>query len=347
MSKRAYHQRTASNNNREEETSSVVEYEYTGTGDRVPDNVTHVRIHPSVTKIDSFSFYNRRCLEEVVLNDGLREIGSNAFNNCTTLEYISTLPSTVTKIDACAFRHCSKLTEIVLNDGLQKIGKEAFAHCSAMQSITIPSIDEIGGYAFSGCKELREVVLNDGLKKIGEHSFAFTLLERIMIPSTVEEICKLAFRNCSRLQEVALHNEAVQIGVGAFSNCPLLERFKFPRLSTRLDNIIQAGQTDIEAKMGGIAAVEWRDGELGIPTVRREIEIRWGRMESTELDEEKLNKIVRLIRYYEIKEATTLFELALWKVRLGQDDDADDINRDARRIEVPGPVKDVILQFLQ
>jgi len=58
-----------------------------------------------------------------------------------------------------------------------------------------------------------------------------------------------------------------------------LERFRFPRLSTRLDNIIQAGQRDIEAKMDDIPAIEWRSGELSIPAFRQEIEDRLGIVE--------------------------------------------------------------------
>ena len=42
-----------------------------------------------------------------------------------------------------------------------------------------------------------------------------------------------------------------------------------------------------------------------------------------------------------------LFELALWKAKIDQVDDVDEItSRDAYRIEVPGPVKDTILQYL-
>ena len=127
----------------------------------------------------------------------------------------------------------------------------------------------------------------------------------------------------------------------------ILERFKFTSVSTRLNDTVQAGQTDIEAKMDSIPAVEWRGGELGIPAIHREIENISGRVDTlVEADKEKLNKIVRLVRYYEIKEATTMFELALWKARIDQAGDAND-NRNAHRIEVPGPVKDHILQYLR
>lgn len=55
-----------------------------------------------------------------------------------------------------------------------------------------------------------------------------------------------------------------------------------------------------------------------------------------------------MILYYLEREATTLFELALWKAKIIQAEEAndDDINRDACRIDVPGPVKETILQYL-
>ena len=58
-------------------------------------------------------------------------------------------------------------------------------------------------------------------------------------------------------------------------------------------------------------------------------------------------QFVNWIKYYELKEATTLFELALWKAMMDQaEKDICVRDRDACRVEVPGPVKDTIIQFL-
>ena len=78
-------------------------------------------------------------------------------------------------------------------------------------------------------------------------------------------IDQFAFRHLHNLREVVIHNEGVQIGDRAFSECRSLERFKFPGLSTRLDNMIQAGQRGIESKIDDIPAVEWRGAELVYP----------------------------------------------------------------------------------
>ena len=59
-----------------------------------------------------------------------------------------------------------------------------------------------------------------------------------------------------------------------------------------------------------------------------------------------LNNITRVISRYELKEATSIFELALWKFKLGQVDEANPIPRKKCRMDVPGPVKDIILSYL-
>ena len=180
----------------------------------------------------------------------------------------------------------------MLNEGLKKIGSYVFRDCQALQRITVPStVDEISSNAFIYCDNLRDVVLNDGIKKIKKDAFGrCTSLERITIrTSTVVAIDQNAFDNCTNLREVVLYNEETQIGHIVFTGCRSLERFKFPSFWTRLDNIIRAGQRDIEAKLDNISSVEWRGGELGIPAVHREIEDQRGRVELiAEVDKEKL-----------------------------------------------------------
>jgi len=300
-------------------------------------------IPSTLTKIDSFAFS-----DQIVLNEGLTEIGVRAFINCTTLQSI-TIPSSVLEISPSTFRGCTDLRDVVLNDGIEKIAMNTFEGCTSLERITIPStVDNIEPWVFFRCTNLQDVVLNDGIKRIKTYAFiGCTSLEHITIPSSVLDIGDSSFKDCRRLREVVIHNnEEFQIGDTAFRGCTSLERFKFPILSTRLDNIIQAGQRDIEAKMDGIPAVEWRGGELIIPSVHQEIEYPWGTDTVVKLDKGKLTRVEGLINYYEVKEATTLFELALWKGKIDQAvDEVEPVNRDALRIEVPGPVKDTILQY--
>ena len=49
--------------------------------------------------------------------------------------------------------------------------------------------------------------------------------------------------------------------------------------------------------------------------------------------------------YKTLKEATTMFELALWKANIDQADDTAD--RESCRVEVPGPLKDTLFGFFE
>ena len=62
---------------------------------------------------------------------------------------------------------------------------------------------------------------------------------------------------------------------------------------------------------------------------------------------EGLDRTIRLLSYYELKEGTSIFELALWKFKLDQVDKANPIPRKKCRMDVPGPVKDIILTYLR
>mmetsp|Transcript_3499 Transcript_3499/g.7682 ORF Transcript_3499/g.7682 Transcript_3499/m.7682 type:complete len:90 (+) Transcript_3499:1124-1393(+) len=60
---------------------------------------------------------------------------------------------------------------------------------------------------------------------------------------------------------------------------------------------------------------------------------------------ERLDRILGLIDYYQLKEAAPTFELALWKSEMEKMNKLDDANRASCLREVPGPTRDSILQF--
>jgi len=88
--------------------------------------------------------------------------------------------------------------------------------------------------------------------------------------------------------------------------------------------------------------IEWEreGGEIYIP-----VEVT-RRRDSWKGLKQRVDQIVKCIKYYEVREATTLFDLALWKAKIDQVDDTTSLDRDACRVDVPGPVKDAIMQFL-
>lgn len=88
--------------------------------------------------------------EEITVEEGVRQINNNAFENCKTLTKI-VLPDTVDTICDNAFNECENLRELTLGDNVRKIGENAFNNCVRVNELRLPqSVEEIGKYAFYG-----------------------------------------------------------------------------------------------------------------------------------------------------------------------------------------------------
>lgn len=237
------------------------------------------------------------------------------------------------------------LQGVVLNEGLQKIGKGAFHACNKLAIVKLPStVTEVGDYAFDICQGLKEVLLNEGLQKIEERAFFnCRSLETIKLPSTVAEVGDYAFNICCNLREVLLNEGLQKIGDLAFFGCSSLESLKFPSISKRLEDIVQAGQMKVENKIDEII-IDGRVERRGCDIMVFEADTRGVNWETTR---NIIDKIIDLITFYKLKEATTIFELALWRAKI-KDRRAFGIDeREACRIDVPGTVKDAILKCVQ
>ena len=62
----------------------------------------------SVIKISQRAFYNNANLKTLIISEGVKEIGSGAFNNCPNLEYVK-LPSTINKVRNAPFQGSNKI----------------------------------------------------------------------------------------------------------------------------------------------------------------------------------------------------------------------------------------------
>jgi hypothetical protein len=179
-------------------------YLYTGQdASDIQRDVINVRVHLSVKAIKDRAFKYCEQLTTVILNDGLEQIGEEAFRQCTSLQHIM-IPPTVKAIQRRAFYDCSRLTTINLSDGLEEIGKEAFQNCSLLQRIVIPpAIDVIEDRAFKLCLGLTSVTFNEKQKKISKEAFMrCESLQRIVIPPAIKAIEGSAFGGCSSLTNV-------------------------------------------------------------------------------------------------------------------------------------------------
>ena len=63
-----------------------------------PNDVTLIKVHMSIKSIKAEAFKDRRQLTTVILNDGLEEIGEEAFYKCTSLQGIAVPPTPIIKL---------------------------------------------------------------------------------------------------------------------------------------------------------------------------------------------------------------------------------------------------------
>jgi hypothetical protein len=208
------------------------------TKDAIPNNVTHVKVDPSVKEIHAWAFED--CCEslvEVEFSEGLEVIGDGAFWHCSNLKHINKLPSTLKKIGDEAFRCCASLDSIEFPEGLQVIGEAAFEECGELKRIKIPSAHVgIGEWAFQACDGLVSVELPEGLQGIGGSWFSgCKSLTTVNVPSSVIEIQDSAFSGCRSLASLDLPEGLQSIGKQSFLRCEAWTHARIPSNVKRIE----------------------------------------------------------------------------------------------------------------
>ena len=111
----------------------------------------------------------------------------------------------MTSIGTNAFQNCTSLASITFPEGVVSIGDNAFKRCTGLESITFPSsLKSLGMTAFSGCSSLKSVTFPDGMETIGNGAFSLcSSLTEVSIPSSVTSIGMSAFGGgCTNLTTV-------------------------------------------------------------------------------------------------------------------------------------------------
>lgn len=196
-----------------------------------------------------------RELKEVVIEEGVTEIGVDAFSVCTSLETV-TLPESLQKIGEKAFSYCTSLKTINIPDSVNVIGPKAFFFCKSLTSIDIPEgITEIGYATFGYAENLATVNIPTSVTRIGDFAFQNCGFTSMNVPTTVKELGESAFSTCRSLENVTVPAETVSkkafyfcdalksvtltddvktIGEEAFRECRSLESIEIPSSVTEL-----------------------------------------------------------------------------------------------------------------
>ncbi len=162
---------------------------------------------------------------DVVIPDGVREIGESAFVDLRGVERM---------LVECEDYDAPEMETLTIPDSVEKIGGYAFAYCLNLKDVNMAdSVVSIGDRAFEGCESLKRIRLSAGLTEIEECTFFFCeSLKTILIPEKVRHIRNNAFDSCS-LGNIKLPEGLVSIGSEAFSGC-CFRKVRVPESVTEL-----------------------------------------------------------------------------------------------------------------
>ena len=214
-------------------------------------------------------------LTEVVIEDGVTEIGKDVFQGCVGLTKV-TIPDSVKKIGTWSFYMCKGLKNVDIpanveigdssfrQSGLEQVtvsggsvGQYAFHKNVNLKEIDI-NCETIGDEAFSGCDSLTDITLGSSVKTLGRAVF-YTCknLENVEIPSTVTDIGERTFYSCPALKEAIIRAGTVK--AGTFYNCRALTTLIISDNAT-LDASFTVGNTYAKE---ALETVKIGKGEIG------------------------------------------------------------------------------------
>ena len=190
-------------------------------------------------------YISRNMLKELVLEEGINNIGIFAFFGCSYLRSI-TIPDSVTGIGEKAFEntalyndhynwengvlyidnHLIKAKTDVsgsyqIKSNTKNVADYAFSGCSGLTEIIIPnSVISIGDFAFEGCSGLLTIHLGDGLPSIDGTTFHDCInLNHLILGIGIQTVDKNAF---TTLTQITLPADK-QIDFTCFDNCNNLQ----------------------------------------------------------------------------------------------------------------------------
>lgn len=132
--------------------------------------LTNVVLPSVCTSLGAYCFKGDTALVRVRLNDGLKSIGTEGFNECTALETVENFfPDSLEALGSKAFYGCKALAGGMTANGLKSIKDRVFRSCKSLQTIDLGNapVTNFPEYIFFDCPKLGSATLPNALRTMG------------------------------------------------------------------------------------------------------------------------------------------------------------------------------------
>ncbi len=180
-------------------------------------------------------------ITNVVINDGVSNIGAHTFSNCLSLAWL-TIPSSVTSVGTGAFYGCGMLKDVTIPQCV----------CATTLATIFPA----------GYKGITNIVVNTGVTEIAQRCFSGCAgLRSVTLPESVTSIRANAFENCSSIDSVHFLGDAPDIGSTIYYGTPRSLITYVPRGSIGWQKGVSSGLPETWPTGDSTArAIEYWDG---------------------------------------------------------------------------------------
>ncbi len=229
--------------------------------------------YTSLTALPSYAFTYCTSIKQLsALPTRIKSLGSQCFQNCTSLSGIQDLRSTglTSLVNSYVFSGCSSVKEWKLPSSFGTyFGSYAFQNNTTLSAIELPStLTSVNSYCFNGDTQLKHITIPSKVTILGDRAFyncyslssveyqttaltaigSYTFygcyrLRDINLPQTVKSIGQYAFQNCysSYASALTLPSSLTSLGTYAFTNCNQLKSIEIPSALATLNNYVFNG----------------------------------------------------------------------------------------------------------
>lgn len=177
-------------------------------------NIENVYFGNTVQTIPD-NFLSGSKIRQLIFRPSIKTIGSSAFNGCSNLTVISSIPNGCT-VGSLAFANCSALQNVTIPEVIN-YQSNIFQNCNNIKKLTWNAIN--ASSQFVPTANIEQVTIGSGVVELPPYFLQNSKITSLSLPASVTTIGSYAFQNCSGLTSLTIPENLSSVGDYAFSGC--------------------------------------------------------------------------------------------------------------------------------